>query len=228
MERKIIITEDGSHTVSIPEMRVTYHSVHGAIQESQHVYLKAGLKYLLNEQNKPGNLRVFEVGFGAGLNTLLTYIEAEKKQQKIYYETIEPFPLSKEEIRSLNYCQLLNLPDLQFIFELFHSCEYEKENRFPPFFILKKNKTDLSTFKISDLFDLIYFDAFDPSVQPELWTKEVFEKLFSILEPNGILVTYSSKGDVRRSMQAAGFSVEKIPGAKGKREMIRAAHPNII
>ena len=141
---------------------------------------------------------------------------------KIYYEAIEPFPFNEEEVQSLNYCQQLNRPDLKFIFEQLHSSDYEKEIQFPPFFILKKSKADLSTFKTSDLFDLIYFDAFDPNVQPELWTKEVFEKLFSILEPNGILVTYSSKGDVRRAMQAAGFTVEKIPGPKGKREMIRA------
>mgnify|MGYP001555594597 FL=1 len=221
MERKIIITEDGSHTVSIPEMGVTYHSIHGAIQESEHVFIEAGLSYV---SGHPGiqDISILEAGFGTGLNALLTYIESEKKKLKIYYETIEPFPLNEEEVQSLNYCQQLNRPDLQFIFEQLHSSDYEKEIQFPPFFILKKSKADLSTFKTSDLFDLIYFDAFDPNVQPELWTKEVFEKLFSILEPNGILVTYSSKGDVRRALRSAGFTVEKIPGPKGKREMIRA------
>jgi tRNA U34 5-methylaminomethyl-2-thiouridine-forming methyltransferase MnmC len=227
VERKIIITEDGSHTVSIPEMGVTYHSIHGALQESQHVFIEAGFNYVVNKLNDY-QIKILEIGFGTGLNALLSYIEAEKRQLKIYYETVELFPLNEQEVLSLNYCNVLNRPDLQLIFEQLHSCEWEKEIQLPPFLKFQKTKSNLSDFKPIKLFELIYFDAFDPNVQPELWTKEIFEKLFSMLVPNGILVTYSSKGDVRRALQSARFTVEKIPGPKGKREMIRATHPNVI
>lgn len=221
MERKIIITEDSSHTISIPEMGVTYHSVHGAIQESQHVFIEAGLKYLIDQKpNQPIN--IFESGLGTGLNALLTYIESEKKQLNIYYEAIEPFPLDIEEVKSLNYCPQLNRPDLQSVFIQLHVCEWETKIELTSLFTFKKTKTDLLNFNPLKLFHLIYFDAFDPKVQPELWTKEIFEQLYSILEPNGVLVTYCSKGDVRRALQSAGFTVEKIPGPIGKREMIRA------
>ena len=229
MERKIILTEDGSHTVSIPEMNVTYHSIHGAIQESQHVYIEAGLKFLVSS-SAPQQINIFEIGFGTGLNILLTFIEAEKRKVKIYYETVETFPLTEEEVKQLNYCQHLNRDDLQTIFQKFHSCEWGKEIQLSPSFYFKKKNSSLlnlpvrqTGFELLKHFELIYFDAFDPKVQPELWTKRFFDKIFSILSPDGILVTYSSKGDVRRAMLASGFSVEKIPGAKGKREMIRAA-----
>ena len=220
MERKIILTEDSSHTISIPEMNVTYHSIHGAIQESQHVFIEAGLHYV-SDSLKVSDTSIFEMGFGTGLNALLTYIEAEKNFLKIYYETVEPFPLNEKEVRSLNYCEQLNRSDLQPIFEKFHFPNLEKEIQLSPFFIFRKSTATLSTYLTNKLFNLIYFDAFDPNFQPELWTKEIFDKMFSMLQGNGILVTYSSKGDVRRAMQAAGFTVEKIPGAKGKREMIR-------
>ena len=221
MERKIILTEDGSHTVSIPEMGVTYHSIHGAIQESHHVFIQAGLHYIPDTLKTPC-ICIFEIGFGTGLNALLTYNEAEKNQLEIYYETIEPFPLNESEVKSLNYCEQLNRPDLQPLFEKMHSCEWEKEINLSPFFTLKKSTASLINYLPNKPVNLMYFDAFDPNVQPELWTKEVFKKMFSILQSNGVLVTYSSKGDVRRAMEESGFKVEKIPGAKGKREMIRA------
>src|SRR5579885_3765618 len=173
-ERKIIITEDGSHTVSIPEMGVTYHSIHGAIQESKHVFIKAGLLFLI-DQSPDKTFRIFEMGFGTGLNALLSYLEAEKRKLKIYYETIEPFPLKEEKVRSLNYCRQLDRSDLQPIFEQLHFCEWETKIEFSPFFIFKKTTTALLNFKQIDPFNLIFFDAFDPKVQPELWTKEVFE-----------------------------------------------------
>jgi tRNA U34 5-methylaminomethyl-2-thiouridine-forming methyltransferase MnmC len=221
MDRKIILTEDGSHTISIPARGVTYHSLHGAIQESQHVYIEAGF-YGWDPFCRPKPLRIFEMGLGTGLNVLLTLIESEKINQHIYYEALELFPLDLEEARSLNYCGQLNRPGLQTIFEQIHCCEWEKEIEFSSTFHFKKSNISLFDFTPLQPFELVYFDAFDPNAQPELWTKEVFEKIFSMLAANGILVTYSSKGDVRRALQAAGFTVEKIPGAKGKREMIRA------
>jgi tRNA U34 5-methylaminomethyl-2-thiouridine-forming methyltransferase MnmC len=167
-------------------------------------------------------MSVFEMGFGTGLNALLTLIESEKAERIIYYETIELFPLDFEQARSLNYCDTLQRNDLRIEFEQLHNCEWEKETVLTSNFIFKKKRADLLNFETSETFDLIYFDAFDPKAQPELWTEQVFNKMFSILNPDGILVTYSSKGNVRRAMQGAGFSIEKIPGPPGKREIVRA------
>jgi tRNA U34 5-methylaminomethyl-2-thiouridine-forming methyltransferase MnmC len=226
MQRKLILTGDGSHTVSLPELNVTYHSIHGAVQESQHVFIEAGLKSF--KLAEAAQLNIFEVGFGTGLNALLTIIEAEKLQRTIYYETVEQFPLDSKETGSLNYCKQLGREDLQPIFERLHSCEWEKKTNITANFCFKKSRSNLLNFETSEAFKLIYFDAFAPNAQPELWTKEIFEKMFAMLRPGGFLVTYCSKGDVRRAMQAAGFIVEKLPGPKGKREMVRAAHPNVI
>jgi tRNA U34 5-methylaminomethyl-2-thiouridine-forming methyltransferase MnmC len=226
VEREIIITKDGSSTVSIPAIDVTYHSIHGAIQESTHVFIEAGFKTvrLLASARR---LNIFEMGFGTGLNALLTLVESEKQEDIIYYETIELFPLDNAQARSLNYCDKLQRNDLQKKFEQLHDCEWEKEILITPNFNFKKTRAGLLNFETSETFELIYFDAFDPNAQPKLWTEEVFNKMFSILNPDGILVTYSSKGDVRRAMQAAGFSIEKIPGPPGKREMVRG-HRTVI
>ena len=218
------MTGDGSPTIAIPELNVTYHSIHGAIQESRHVFIDAGLKYV-RPRVVANCLSVFEMGFGTGLNTLLTLIESEEPKQKISYETIELFPLTKDQIAGLNYCQQLERNDLQETFERLHNCEWEKEVTITPNFTIKKSKTNLLNLETPGTFELIYFDAFDANAQPELWKAEIFQKMFSILKPGGILVTYSSKGDVRRAMKAAGFTIEKIPGPRGKREMVRAAHP---
>lgn len=221
MLREPIITKDGSYTIAIPEMNVTYHSHHGAMQESMHVYIQAGLIHVLNNPAVPG-ISILEMGFGTGLNALLTLIEAEKSQRKIHYTTIELFPLQPGEITSLNYCQQLQRDDLNPIFQQLHQCDWEKDIPIMPFFTIKKLKTDLIALSTMQRFDLLYYDAFAPSAQPELWTKNIFEKLFTMVAPNGILVTYSSKADVRRAMKAAGFTVTKIPGPYGKREMVRA------
>jgi len=237
VKREIIITADGSQSISVPEMNVTYHSIHGAIQESKHVFIEAGLHdpILPKEQ-----LSIFEVGFGTGLNALLTMIEAEKLAKEIYYEAVEQFPLDHNEIRLLNYCGQLGREDLQSAFEQLHDCNWENEVKLTRNFSFRKSKINLlnlpvwpysaaasakaqpAGFGTFQTFNLIYFDAFAPNVQPELWTNEIFQKIFSMLDPGGVLVTYCSQGDVRRAMQAAGFLVEKLPGPKGKREIIRA------
>src|SRR4030095_5926809 len=226
MQRKLILTSDGSHTILLPELNVTYHSIHGALQESKHVFIEAGLKSL-NPARKT-IVNIFEMGFGTGLNTLLTMIEAENLTRAIHYEAIEQFPLRNTEIGSLNYCKQLDREDLQPAFEQLHHCECEKQIELTSRFTFKKIQANLLNFGTPETFELIYFDAFAPNVQPELWTKEIFDKMFEMLEPGGILVTYCSKSDVRRAMQAAGFTVEKLPGPKGKREIIRGAHPNAI
>lgn len=220
MERSIIITKDGSHTVSIPELNVTYHSHHGAIQESLHVFIEAGL--LKSGSFPVSDIYIFEMGFGTGLNALLTLIEAEKSKCPVHYTAIELFPLREEEITKLNYCEYLERPELATIFKKLHNCEWEKSIAITSYFTLTKKKASLITYSFDQLVSLIYFDAFAPAAQPELWTKEIFEKIFAMLASGGILVTYCSKGEVRRNMAAAGFTIEKIPGPPGKREMVRA------
>ena len=221
MQRELLITKDGSHTISIPEMNVTYHSVHGAIQESMHVFIQAGLKDS-GIFDTVGVNSILEVGFGTGLNALLSLVEAEKHQTRLYYTAIELYPLNELERKTLNYCEQLDLPQYQPLFEKMHECGWEEMYEITEFFRLTKTKRDLLDFTASDAFNIIYFDAFAPAAQPELWTKEIFENLYGALTQGGTMVTYCSKGDVRRNMIAAGFTVEKIPGPLGKREMLRA------
>lgn len=221
MEREIIYTGDGSHSICIPEMNVTYHSIHGAVRESRHVFIEAGFN-AFGRLERPGGLRIFEMGFGTGLNALLTIIESEKQNLKIYYESIELYPLTDEEVKLLNYCSILGRDDLQKTFEWVHLCEWDEEIAIRPDFSFLKRRNNLLNFETSETFDLIYFDAFGPNVQPELWTQQIFEKMFLISRPGGILTTYSSKGTIRRAMQSAGFRVEKLVGPPGKREIVRA------
>jgi tRNA U34 5-methylaminomethyl-2-thiouridine-forming methyltransferase MnmC len=219
MKREIILTQDGSHTINFCEWNATYHSKYGAIQESMHVYINAGLKQLLNRRSL---IKVFEMGFGTGLNVLLTLREAEINQQRIYYETIEQFPLEKMLFEKLNYCEQLQRMDLKPAFEQLHYCEWNKEINISPFFTFKKMHTPVQNYEFGQKINIIYYDAFSPAAQPELWAKEIFEKLFANLQPQGLLLTYCSKGDVRRAMQTTGFITEKLPGPPHKREILRA------
>jgi tRNA U34 5-methylaminomethyl-2-thiouridine-forming methyltransferase MnmC len=218
VEKSLIITADGSHSIAIPELNVTYHSIHGAIQESKHVYIDAGL-YGSGHSNWPDQYKIFEMGLGTGLNALLTAIEAEKQKKTIYYTVVEQLPLSLEEIKALNYCEHLQHEKL---FLKIHESKWEEDVTISEYFILRKEKANLVNYSPTNKFNLIYYDAFAPNAQPELWTKQIFEKLFHMLGVNGILVTYCSKGEVRRAMIAAGFTVKKMPGPPGKREMLRA------
>jgi tRNA U34 5-methylaminomethyl-2-thiouridine-forming methyltransferase MnmC len=221
MRKEIVITRDGSHAISIPEMNVSYHSVYGAIQESKHVFIDAGFNYLLS-RSIGSPIHILEVGFGSGLNVLLTVIEANKMGLSVYYVALEPFPLSDSEFNLLNYCERLERNDLQNDFIKMHYCEWNKTVAVTENILLHKSNHTLQAFECTSKFELIYFDAFDPHVQPELWAKEIFVNLFDLLMMNGFLVTYCSKGDVRRAMIEAGFAVEKLKGPPGKREMLRA------
>lgn len=221
MHRKLIVTGDGSHSIEVPELGVRYHSVHGAIQESRHIFIEAGLNARGGTKGRDV-LHIFEMGFGTGLNALLTFIESEKLNQRVHYETIDIVPLTADEVQMLNYCRILERDDLQKIFERLHDCEWGKEIAVSSHFIFKKSKADLVSFQLRGSFDMIFFDAFDPNMQPQLWTEDIFRKVIGILRPGGILTTYSSKGTVRRALQSAGFKVEKIPGPPGKREIVRA------
>jgi tRNA U34 5-methylaminomethyl-2-thiouridine-forming methyltransferase MnmC len=221
--RIIQLTEDGSHTVTIPAMNVTYHSKHGAVQESIHVFIQAGLIYFIQNTALPVDetINIFEVGFGTGLNALLSLEQSALFNRKIFYQTVEAFPLSPEEIAQLNYSSLLSV-ELKEYFPAMHACAWDTIEQLHPLFSFKKIQAALEQFETQQQFHIIYFDAFDPVAQPELWTETVFKKMFDMLFSKGILVTYCSKGAVQRAMQAAGFSVEKLKGPPGKREIIRA------
>jgi tRNA U34 5-methylaminomethyl-2-thiouridine-forming methyltransferase MnmC len=222
MQRNLIITKDGSHSVAIPEWEVSYHSAYGAIQESLHVFIESGLKYWFDQHSNASRCVIFEMGFGTGLNALLSILEAKRRQRKIMYETVEAFPLEQSITDKLNYCEALQQPFWQPVFESLHSGEWNTTEHITNFFSFRKVKSLLADYTPGEPIDLIYYDAFAPRAQPELWTKDVFERMLNMLAPDGMLVTYCSKGDVRRALQAAGFSVERTPGPPGKREMIRA------
>lgn len=217
MIQEFFITADGSHSIRVPELNVTYHSKHGAIQESVHVFINSGLRYINRKE-----ISILEVGFGTGLNALLTLIEAEKNDLKVLFDVVELYPLDNVCVSALNYLSLLKQPQLANTFSYMHTCEWNVAAKISGHFELNKIRGDLRYVELSANYDLIYFDAFDPVAQPELWTLAVFRKLYDAAKRGCVLVTYSSKGAVRRAMADAGFSVVKIPGPKGKREIIRA------
>ena len=220
----IITTKDGSHTIQVKGSGITYHSIHGAIGESMHVYIKAGLDHFL-ETRKATAVNIFEMGFGTGLNAFLTLKEALHRRVRIHYTAVDTNPLKEEEYSQLNYAELTGDPQIINYFNRLHLAEWDQEVPINEYFILEKKHQDLQSFLPRGLFDIIYYDAFGPGPQPELWTEEIFAKIYTMLNQDGILVTYCSKSDVRRAMQKTGFLVEKIPGPRGKREMLRATKP---
>lgn len=219
MESRLVITEDGSSSIFILELDEHYHSVHGALQESRHVFIDAGLEYKIKEADK---IDILEIGFGTGLNALLSCIEAEKNKKKINYTAIEKYPLRESVISQLNYCTLIEVKDCTQLFNSIHLCDWQSEHNISNYFKLRKCKMNIEDVSFQQQFDLIYFDAFAPSAQPELWTDAIFLSMFNALKNNGILVTYCAKGIVKRIMKNAGFIIETLPGPKGKREMTRA------
>ena len=223
MKRKIIITSDGSTTIHLPEWDEQYHSKHGAIQEAIPVFIESGFYFFL-EKNKIENASILEIGFGTGLNAFLTSLEAVEKKLVIDYFGVEAYPVEIEEIKQLNYVDEVETPisNKKALFNKIHSIEWEKKTKINSNFSLTKQQLFFKEINEVDKFDIVYFDAFGARVQPELWTEEIFEKMYKALKKNGVLVTYSSKGSVRRAMQTVGFEVEKIPGPPGKREMLRA------
>jgi tRNA U34 5-methylaminomethyl-2-thiouridine-forming methyltransferase MnmC len=219
LQKKIITTSDGSKTIHFPEWNESYHSKHGALQEARHVYILSGLEYRYNN-DLAKSLNILEIGFGTGLNAMLSFLFTKKNDIKIDYHSIEKYPLDISIINELNYKDLFTV-DVSF-FQKLHQAEWEKEVEIHSNFILKKVKTDLKAFQSEPFFDLIYFDAFGPRVQPELWSKDILQHMFEAIKPKGVWVTYSCKGQVKRDLQEIGFQVEKIPGPPGKREMLRA------
>ena len=227
MLKTIIKTADGSHSLFVEELNEHYHSIHGAIQESKHVFIEAGLKQFiptteLPDAKKGDPLKILEIGLGTGLNAFLTFIESKQSAIKIDYTAIEPYPVNADLINRLNYVQLLEMQINQPVFDAIHTSEWEKPILLSNEFTFYKIKKKLQELTLEKKYHLIYFDAFGPSVQPEMWSEEVFVKLFEATEPGGCLVTYCAKGEVKRTLKKVGFTVESLQGPPGKREMIRA------
>lgn len=216
MERFLRQTDDGSHTLYVQELDEAYHSTHGAIQESMHVFIKEGLQSL----NK-AKLRILETGFGTGLNALLTWKIAEHSKLSIHYHSVEKYPLSKMEYAQLNFETLIGGVPQGLLNEM-HEADWERPVQISDRFSLFKEKADFRSMNPEGNFDLVYFDAFSPDTQPELWSEEVFSIIRNRTEKGAVLVSYSSKGSVRRTLISCGFRVEKVQGPPGKREMIRA------
>lgn len=216
MKREVRLTSDGSSTIYLPDWDENYHSTHGAIQEAKHVFLKHGLDAVTASE-----ISILEVGFGTGLNCFLTFLEAQKKNLKIDYVGAEAYPVTKDEFLKLNYISELKAANFKVDFEEMHTCTWGEKHLISTEFSLIKRKQFFKDIADVQQFDLIYFDAFGAEYQPELWTAAIFKKMFVALKNNGILVTYSAKGSVRRAMQEVGFSIEKLVGPPGKREMLR-------
>lgn len=239
MSLKLIVTKDGSLTIE-GAGGVTYRSTFGALQESMHVFINAGLRavaghrrssaasvagQLQSADQTPSPLHVFEMGFGSGLNALLSLLEAADTGQPLVYETVETDPLPLDKARELNYCRLMGRPEWTPFFEMLHTAPWDQYVSIHPAFSIYKTRRDVKGYALQQRANLLYYDAFDPVTQPELWTPQVFESLYRQLHPGAVLVTYCSKGAVQRALRSAGFVVEKLPGPPGKREILRARKP---
>lgn len=224
MKRQFVHTEDGSTTLYVPALNEHYHSIHGAIQESLHIFIRAGIEFYLQTHSTGfplSELNILEAGFGTGLNAYLSLLYAEKQKIRLQYHSLEKYPLTFEEIQQLNYKTQIPAknPDL---FDWLHASPWETENLISPFFRLHKYQKDFREISFESRFDIVFFDAFNPDIQPYLWTEEVFRNFHKALKPGGILVTYCVKGSVKQALRNLGFMLKKLPGPPGKREILRA------
>ena len=215
MEKKLVFTNDGSHSLFVPEINECYHSRHGSIVEAEHVFIRNGL---LAENRKQFN--ILEVGFGTGLNALLTAQKAKQKNIAVNYHGIELYPVSADNYTQLNFTDLIGIDNSELL--KLHECSWEKEHTIHDFFKLMKNKSALEDYTSKMKFDIIYFDAFSPEKQPYLWSSEVFQNMHELLNEDGFLVTYCAKGIVKRTMKSVGFEIIVLDGPPGKRQMTRA------
>ncbi|MCF2489540.1 tRNA (5-methylaminomethyl-2-thiouridine)(34)-methyltransferase MnmD [Dyadobacter sp. CY347] len=215
MER-LIVTEDGSHSLYSPEYNQQYHSLQGALVEAEHIYINLGLRPLLERAET--TIRVFEMGFGTGLNAFLTWKLADLLQKNIYYVAVEAFPVTRDEAFSLNYAALTGHSG----FMELHDCPWSADCALSENLTLRKEHLRLEDFITTEKFDVIYYDAFDPRAQPELWTAEIFSQIAAQTRQGGVLVTYSSKGIVKRALRAAGFEVQRHKGPGRKTHVLKA------
>jgi tRNA U34 5-methylaminomethyl-2-thiouridine-forming methyltransferase MnmC len=217
-------TDDGSMTLFSTTFQEIYHSRRGAIQESKHVFIEAGLKFVATQHKE---IKILEVGFGTGLNAFLTALYAQENQLKVNYTGLEPIPITTEIWQKLNYSSCLELNEKENeIFEKLHTSQWNRIEEINAHFFIKKIESKLEDYSTENKFDLIYFDAFAPSKQSELWELSIFEKLSQMLNSQGVLVTYCAKGDLKRNLKSVGFKVESLQGPVGKREMTRAIIQN--
>lgn len=221
MNLKIITTEDGSHSLFDEELNETYHSTRGARGESQHVFIKEGLEFWLLK-NQIDEVKILEIGLGTGLNAFLTAQFAQASQQEIHFTSLEPFPIQQEIYKNLNFHK--SKEEQELLLKI-HSCEWRQGISLSPYFGFFKTQTKLEEFESDESFDIIYFDAFAPSKQPEVWSLENLEKCYSLLEKGGVLTTYCAQGQFKRNLSEAGFIVETLQGAMGKKEMVRGIKP---
>lgn len=217
MSLNLKFSNDGSHTVYSDAFKETYHSVNGAVTESMHVFIEAGFN-----QIQKSKVNILEIGFGTGLNAFLSLLESEKNGIEVTYDTLELYPVGEEVYLSLNYPKTLGLSREE-AFKRMHTSAWSEWIAISERFYLQKHNADIKSFKYNEeAYDVVYFDAFSPVVQPELWEQVVFEAIYRSMCTGGLLTTYCAKGEVRRNMQRAGFTVERLPGPPGKREMLRA------
>jgi tRNA U34 5-methylaminomethyl-2-thiouridine-forming methyltransferase MnmC len=217
LKREIIATKDGSTSIHLIDWNETYHSKFGAIQEAYHVFIKSGFELFEGK-----NISILEIGFGTGLNAFITFLEASKTNQKIDYVGVEAYPVALDEALQMNYVSELDAISNSEIFEKMHQGNWEEKIMLSEHFLLTKRKQFFEDISDENTFDLIYFDAFGFRVQPELWSLEIFKKMYKALKINGVLVTYACRSSIKNAMLECGFTVEKLPGAPGKREMLRA------
>ncbi|GAB3180743.1 tRNA (5-methylaminomethyl-2-thiouridine)(34)-methyltransferase MnmC2 [Telluribacter humicola] len=214
---RLVYTADGSNSLYNTELDQHYHSMQGALQESRHVFINLGLKPALEQASAP--VRIFEMGFGTGLNALLAWQQADDFQKPVEYLGVEAYPIADEEVEGLNFDEITGKAGLAQL----HQAPWSAYTRLTEYFSFCKVHTTLEDFTLNDApFDVIFYDAFSPTAQPELWTEEVFARIAAMTRPGGVLVTYSAKGSVRRALDAVGFSVEKHPGPGRKREVVKA------
>ncbi|HET6243012.1 MAG: tRNA (5-methylaminomethyl-2-thiouridine)(34)-methyltransferase MnmD [Bacteroidetes bacterium] len=216
----LLITSDGSHTVYHPQTQQHYHSIHGAIQESEHVFIDAGLKVIESKE-----ISILEIGFGTALNCFLTAMYAMENNLNIHYTGIEPFPLDLKIVQELNYTQKLKKQQFNNVFLKMHDSQMDHWIEINSNFNLIKVQQKIEDAILMDQYNLVYFDAFAPGAQPELWLPEIFNKIYNSMLPGGILTSYCAKGEFKRTLKKSGFILEALPGPLGKREMVRAIKP---
>lgn len=217
MQNEIFITQDGSHSVLSGAFGVPYHSKYGAIQETQHVFIEAAL-YPKIEMSK--SVSILEIGFGTGLNALMTLLEAHRQSLELDYHTFEKFPISMEQAQQLNYPTVFDIPTDTFL--QLHQCDWNTPTALSEKVFFTKWLSDFHAIDFQNQFDIIYFDAFAPNAQADLWEADLLSKMYAALKINGVLTTYCAKGVVKRCLRSVGFEIEAIPGPPGKREMTRA------
>ena len=217
MEQEIIVTEDGSKTIYLPHLDETYHSSHGAIQEALHVFIMNGLEGVEGDE-----ITIFEMGFGTGLNALLAYRFAKQTGKRVVYHGIEAFPVALDVAKEMDYISKLEA-DLNTVFEWMHSVEWDAELQFDELFTFKKVHAKIEDYDVEVAkYDVIFYDAFGPRAQSDMWAPSILEKMYNGTKENKFLVTYCAKGQVKRDLKALGYTIEALPGPPGKREMTRA------